>query len=179
MDLYSRQIVGWATRSTMTSDLVLQALLAAVWKRKPGPGVMVHSDQGSQFTSDDWQSFLKAHHMVPSTSRRGNCHDNAVAESFPCAVVKARLTYEGDFRQAESQTAATVSPATATGGFWPNSAGRRPAHATRADRPIAAVRRGSLLRQQCVGLQTSAGATELIDVAACRWHLYRSGVRIF
>ncbi len=61
MDLYSRQIVGWATRSTMTSDLVLQALLAAVWKRKPGPGVMVHSDQGSQFTSDDWQSFLKAH----------------------------------------------------------------------------------------------------------------------
>ncbi len=59
MDLYSRQIVGWATRSTTTSDLVLQALLAAVWKRKPGPGVMVHSDQGSQFTGDDWQSFLK------------------------------------------------------------------------------------------------------------------------
>ncbi|VWC10550.1 integrase catalytic subunit [Burkholderia lata] len=54
MDLYSRQIVGWDTRSTMTSDLVLQALLAAVWKRKPGPGVMVHSDQGSQFISDDW-----------------------------------------------------------------------------------------------------------------------------
>ncbi|CAM2164078.1 transposase [Burkholderia latens] len=46
MDLYSRQIVGWATRSTMTGDLVLQALLAAVWKRKPGPGVMVHSRSG-------------------------------------------------------------------------------------------------------------------------------------
>lgn len=60
MDLYSRQIVGWATQPTMTSDLVLQALLVAVWKRKPGPGVMVHSDQGSQFTSSDWQSFLRA-----------------------------------------------------------------------------------------------------------------------
>ncbi|MBG9220464.1 MAG: IS3 family transposase [Burkholderia sp.] len=91
MDLYSRQIVGWATRSTMTSDLVLQALLAAVWKRKPGPGVMVHSDQGSQFTGDDWQSFLRAHHMVPSMSRRGNCHDNAVAESFFSALKKERI----------------------------------------------------------------------------------------
>lgn len=91
MDLYSRQIVGWATRSTMTSDLVLQALLAAVWKRKPDSGVMVHSDQGSQFTSDDWQSFLRAHHMVPSMSRRGNCHDNAVAESFFSALKKERI----------------------------------------------------------------------------------------
>lgn len=91
MDLYSRQIVGWATQPTMTSDLVLQALLAAVWKRKPGPGVMVHSDQGSQFTSSDWQSFLKAHHMVPSMSRRGNCHDNAVAESFFSALKKERI----------------------------------------------------------------------------------------
>ena len=91
MDLYSRQIVGWATQSTMTCDLVLQALLAAVWKRKPGPGVLVHSDQGSQFTSEDWRSFLKAHHMVPSMSRRGNCHDNAVAESFFSALKKERI----------------------------------------------------------------------------------------
>lgn len=91
MDLYSRQIVGWATQSTMTRDLVLQALLAAVWKRKPGPGVLVHSDQGCQFTSDDWQSFLKAHRMVPSMSRRGNCHDNAVAESFFGALKKERI----------------------------------------------------------------------------------------
>ena len=91
MDLYSRQIVGWATAPTMTRDLVLQALLAAVWKRKPAPGVLVHSDQGSQFTSDDWQAFLKAHHMVPSMSRRGNCHDNAVAESFFSALKKERI----------------------------------------------------------------------------------------
>ena len=91
MDLYSRQVVGWATAPTMTRDLVLQALLAAVWKRKPGPGVLVHSDQGSQFTSDDWQAFLKAHHMVPSMSRRGNCHDNAVVESFFSALKKERI----------------------------------------------------------------------------------------
>jgi putative transposase len=70
MDLYSRQIVGWAMRPAMTTDLVLQALLAAVWKRKPAPGVLVHSDQGSQFTSEDWRSFLKAHHMEASMSRR-------------------------------------------------------------------------------------------------------------
>ena len=75
----------------MTCDLVLQALLAAVWKRKPGPGVLVHSDQGSQFTSEDWHSFLKAHHMVPSISRRGNCHENAVAESFFSALKKKRI----------------------------------------------------------------------------------------
>ena len=91
MDLYSRQIVGWATAPTMTSDLVLQALVAAAWRRKPGPGVMVHSDQGSQFTSSDWQSFLKAHRMVPSMSRRGNCHDNAVAESFFSVLKKERI----------------------------------------------------------------------------------------
>jgi putative transposase len=91
MDLYSRQIVGWATAPTMTSDLVLQALMAAAWRRKPGPGVMVHSDQGCQFTSSDWQSFLKAHRMVQSMSRRGNCHDNAVAESFFSVLKKERI----------------------------------------------------------------------------------------
>ncbi|EIT71957.1 integrase catalytic region [Hydrocarboniphaga effusa AP103] len=91
MDLYSRQIVGWATQATMTRDLVLQALLAAVWKRKPSPGVLVHSDQECQFTSDDWQSFLKAHRMVPSMSRRENCHDNAVAEIFFGALNKERI----------------------------------------------------------------------------------------
>ncbi|WP_181360122.1 IS3 family transposase [Stenotrophomonas panacihumi] len=91
MDLYSRQIVGWATAPTMTSDLVLQALVAAAWRRKPGPGVLVHSDQGCQFTSSDWQSFLKAHRMVPSMIRRGNCHDNAVAESFFSVLKKERI----------------------------------------------------------------------------------------
>jgi putative transposase len=82
LDLFSRQVVGWSMEPRMHSDLVLQALVAAVWRRKPKPGLVLHSDQGSQFTGHEWQSLLKAHGIVCSMSRRGNCHDNAVAESF-------------------------------------------------------------------------------------------------
>jgi putative transposase len=82
IDLYSRRIVGWSLQSRQTTDIVLQALLMAVWRRKPKNKVLIHSDQGSQFTSMDWASFLKAHNLEHSMSRRGNCHDNAVAESF-------------------------------------------------------------------------------------------------
>lgn len=69
-------------QSRMTTDLALQPLLAAVWRRKSKHRVMTHSDQSSQFTSTEWQSFLSKHNMDASMSRRGNCHDNAVAESF-------------------------------------------------------------------------------------------------
>jgi len=82
IDLYSRRVVGWSMQSRQTTDVVLQALLMAVWRRKPKNRVLIHSDQGSQFTSMDWASFLKAHNLGHSMSRRGNCHDNAVAESF-------------------------------------------------------------------------------------------------
>ena len=82
IDLFSRRVVGWSMQSRMTTDLALQALLAAVWRRKPKQKVMIHSDQGSQFTSGEWQSFLGKYNLEASMSRRGNCHDNAVAESF-------------------------------------------------------------------------------------------------
>ncbi|USA60594.1 IS3 family transposase (plasmid) [Qipengyuania citrea] len=82
IDLYSRRVVGWSMQNRQTTDLVLQALLMAVWRRKPKGKVLIHSDQGSQFTSIDWASFLKAHNLEHSMSRRGNCHDNAVVESF-------------------------------------------------------------------------------------------------
>lgn len=82
IDLFSRRVVGWSMQSRMTTDLALQALLAAIWRRKPKQKVMIHSDQGSQFTSGEWQSFLGKHNLEASMSRRGNCHDNAVAESF-------------------------------------------------------------------------------------------------
>jgi len=82
IDLYSRRVIGWSMQSRQTTDVVLQALLMAVWRRKPKNKVLIHSDQGSQFTSMDWASFLKAHNLEHSMSRRGNCHDNAVAESF-------------------------------------------------------------------------------------------------
>lgn len=64
------------------ADLVLNALLAAVWRRRPKNEVIIHSDQGSQRGSHDWRDFLTTHRLKPSMSRRGNCHDNAVAESF-------------------------------------------------------------------------------------------------
>jgi putative transposase len=69
----------------------LQALLAAVWRRKPKARVNIHSDQGSQFTSGEWQLFLSHHNLKPSMSRRGNCHDNAMAESFLQFLKRERL----------------------------------------------------------------------------------------
>ena len=63
-------------------EIVLDAILMAVWRRNPKKMVTVHSDQGSQYTSHDWQHFLEVNGLEGSMSRRGNCHDNAVAESF-------------------------------------------------------------------------------------------------
>jgi len=82
LDLFSRQIVGWSMKSRMSTDLVMDALLMASWKRRPKQEVLIHSDQGSQYTSREWRDFLDDHRLKPSMSRRGNCHDNAVAESF-------------------------------------------------------------------------------------------------
>lgn len=82
LDLFSRRAIGWSMQSTITKHLVLDALLMAVWRRKPEGKVLVHSDQGSQYTSHDRSSFLRDHGLEGSMSRRGNCHDNAVAESF-------------------------------------------------------------------------------------------------
>ena len=69
IDLFSRQVVGWSMKPRMTTDLALDALLSAIWRRKPQGVVMVHSDQGSQFSSADWQSFQKANHLEGSMSR--------------------------------------------------------------------------------------------------------------
>jgi len=91
IDLYSRRVVGWATQGRQYTDLVLQALLMAVWRRKPTEQVLIHSDQGSQFTSMEWASFLKQHNLEHSMSRRGNCHDNAVAESFFNLLKRERI----------------------------------------------------------------------------------------
>ena len=91
IDLYSRRVVGWSMQSRQITDVVLQALLMAVWRRKPQGKVLIHSDQGSQFTSMDWASFLKHHNLEHSMSRRGNCHDNAVAESFFNLLKRERI----------------------------------------------------------------------------------------
>lgn len=91
LDLYSRRIVGTSMQSRMHMDLVLSALLMAVWRRKPKSTVTIHSDQGSQFTSHEWQAFLAKHNLEASMSRRGNCHDNAVAESFFQLLKRERI----------------------------------------------------------------------------------------
>ncbi|MCT2539968.1 IS3 family transposase [Sedimentimonas flavescens] len=91
IDLYSRRVIGWSMQSRQTTDVVLQALLMAVWRRKPKARVLIHSDQGSQFTSMDWVAFLRAHNLEHSMSRRGNCHDNAVAESFFNLLKRERI----------------------------------------------------------------------------------------
>jgi putative transposase len=75
----------------MHADLVLKALMMALWKRKPAPGLIIHSDQGSQYTGHEWQKFIKDHGLVCSMSRRGNCHDNAVAESFFQLLKRERI----------------------------------------------------------------------------------------
>ncbi len=91
MDLFSRRIIGWSMQSRITRELALDALLMAVWRRKPKGKVLIHSDQGSQYTSEDWMLFLKAHNLEPSMSRRGNCHDNAVVESFFQLLKRERI----------------------------------------------------------------------------------------
>lgn len=82
VDLFSRKVIGWSMQSRITKEIVLDALLMAVWRRNPKKMVTVHSDQGGQYTSHDWQHFLKVNGLKGSMIRRGNCHDNAVAESF-------------------------------------------------------------------------------------------------
>ena len=91
LDLFSRRVVGWSMQSRITKELVLDALLMAVWRRKPSSTVMIHSDQGSQYTSQNWQDFLKTHSLEAIMSRRGNCHDNAVAESFFQLLKRERI----------------------------------------------------------------------------------------
>jgi putative transposase len=72
----------WSMQPTMTSDIMIKALLMTVWRRPEAIQVIVHSDQGSQHTSSDYRDFLKAHNLTPSINRRGHCLENSVAESL-------------------------------------------------------------------------------------------------
>jgi putative transposase len=90
MDLFSRKVVGWATRQTLSRELALDAVLMAV-KRRKARNAVIHSDQGTQYGSDDWRRFCRTNHLEPSMSRKGNCWDNAVAESFFSSLKKERI----------------------------------------------------------------------------------------
>ncbi len=91
IDLFSRQVVGWSMSDRINTDLVLNAITMAIWRRKPKGNVIVHSDQGCQYTSYDWKSMLETNNLTVSMSRRGNCHDNACAESFFTLLKRERI----------------------------------------------------------------------------------------
>ena len=82
MDLGSRKIVGWSMRERINADLVCKALTSACWRRKPAVGLVMHTDRGSQYASNDFRRLIKNYRMVQSMSRRANCWDNAAMESF-------------------------------------------------------------------------------------------------
>lgn len=90
IELFSRKVLGWATRPTTHRELVLDAVMKAARQRKPR-GTIIHSDQGCQYSSDDWRRFCRTNRLEPNMSRRGSCWDNAVAESFFGSLKKERI----------------------------------------------------------------------------------------
>jgi putative transposase len=91
MDLFSRRIIGWSMSYLITEDLTLAAITMAYSRRKPKNTVNLHSDQGSQYTSRNSQKLLETLNIEASMSRRGNCWDNAVAESFFSNLKKEKI----------------------------------------------------------------------------------------
>ncbi len=90
-DLFNREVVGWSMDSTMTKKLVIDSLKASVIKEKPDEGLIFHSDRGVQYASYDFQDFLREKHFRQSMSAKGNCYDNACAESFFASLKKDML----------------------------------------------------------------------------------------
>ncbi len=91
IDLYSRKVVGWSMSSRMTAQLVCDALTMAIWLRRPKAGLIHHSDRGSQYASHAFRRLLKAHGILGSMSRKGDCWDNAVVESFFGSLKQERV----------------------------------------------------------------------------------------
>jgi putative transposase len=92
IDLFSRMVVGWALSSSLSHEMVVTALKRAIRGRRPGEGLIFHSDRGVQYACTDFRKELGKHRFVQSMSRKGNCWDNAVAESF-FGVLKTELVY--------------------------------------------------------------------------------------
>jgi transposase InsO family protein len=100
IDLYSRKVVGWSMADNMKADLVNNALMMAIWQRKPPKGLVWHTDRGSQYASVSHLKIIKQHGIIQSMSRKGNCWDNAVAESF-FHTLKNELIYQCKFKTRE------------------------------------------------------------------------------
>jgi transposase InsO family protein len=82
IDLYSRMVVGWAVSKSLSHEGVLRALYRAIWRRRPPAGLMIHSDRGVQYCCEAFRNVIAKYHFIQSMSRKGNCWDNAVSESF-------------------------------------------------------------------------------------------------
>jgi len=104
IDLFSRAVVGWSMGSRMTAGLVNSALLMAIWTRKPAKGLIFHSDRGSQYASDSYREILNNYGINASMSRKGDCWDNAVAESF-FHTLKIELVHHDDYETREEARA--------------------------------------------------------------------------
>ena len=100
IDLLSRKIVGWSMADNMKTGLVNDALKMAIWQRKPHKGLIWHTDRGSQYASKAHRGLLKTHKIEQSMSRKGNCWDNAVAESF-FHTLKTELVYHERYKTRE------------------------------------------------------------------------------
>jgi transposase InsO family protein len=101
LDLGSRRVIGWAMRHTLERGLTLDALQMALIQRQPGAGVLHHSDRGSQYACGDYQARLRVHGMTCSMSRKGDCYDNAVVESF-FATLKTELVEDATWATREA-----------------------------------------------------------------------------
>jgi transposase InsO family protein len=103
IDLYSRKVVGWSMSSRMKAQLVVDALRMAIWQRQPKPGLIMHTDRGSQYASHQYKNLLLAHGIQGSMSRKGDCWDNAVAESFFGSLKQERVHWQNYQTRNEAQ----------------------------------------------------------------------------
>ena len=114
LDLYSRRIVGWATSNRLKKGLALKALQRAIVLRRPRPGLIHHSDRGSQYCSDDYRRLLKAQDIVPSMSDKGNCFDNAMVETV-FKTIKSEMIWRTSF---QTRSAAELAIGRYIDGFY-------------------------------------------------------------
>ncbi|MBT5371638.1 MAG: IS3 family transposase [Gammaproteobacteria bacterium] len=103
IDLFSRKVVGWSMSSRMKAGLVCDALKMSIWRRRPKEGLIHHSDRGSQYASQDFRTLLKVHGIKGSMSRKGDCWDNAVVESFFGSLKQERVQWENYQTRYEAQ----------------------------------------------------------------------------
>ncbi len=105
IDLFSRMVVGWALSSSLNHEMVLTAIKRAIRSRRPGKGLIFHSDQGVQYACSAFRKELNKHGFIQSMSRKGNCWDNAVAESF-FSIIKSELIHHERFKGPQDTLAA-------------------------------------------------------------------------